>query len=107
MPLLPTPDISELEDMFFGSGAFGFSWFDTDSVHFPATVNYYETDWDTGGTLVPAETKLITADDFVEGIKKYAELLPDRSYCDLIEDMDSADVDAVIQIIFWGEIRLS
>jgi hypothetical protein len=104
MPLLPTPSIEDLEDHFFGSGAFTFGWFDTDSVHFPATVNHYEPDSNYYNVI---ESKLITADMFNEGIKAFAGILPDRTYQDLIEDMDAVDVDAIIQLIFWNEIRLS
>ncbi len=109
MPLLPTPDIQDLEDHFFGSGAFMYGWFhineatpyDEDAgYHFPATIEY----WEDADII---ETKIIGANDFNEGIKKLAEILPDRSYSDLIDDLDAADVDAIIQLIFWNEIRLS
>ena len=109
MPLLPTPDIQDLEDYFFGSGAFMYGWFhinedtpyDEDAgYHFPATIEYWEDD-------EVIETKVINAAEFIDGIKAYAEILSDRTFQDLIEDMDAADVDAIIQLIFWNEIRLS
>lgn len=113
MPLLPTPDTETLEDHFFGSGAFQYGWFaiddDTpfyDGYHFPAVIAYYE-DATVLASRGPIETRTITEEDFINGIKKYAEQHPTRDFADLIEDMDAADVDCVIQLIFWGEIRLS
>src|SRR6188474_3303020 len=97
MPLLRKPTTEELEDHFFGSGAFTWDWFDTNDDHFPATV-----------TEVYEETALtITEDMFIEGIKQYAESLEDRTFDDLIEDMDAGDVDTVIQLIMFGEIKYS
>jgi len=113
MPLIRKPTTQELEDHFFGSGAFSFGWFELmlhdnvddplagNGAHFPVrVVEYDETD---GMQYETAKT--ITEDMFVEGIKKYAKSLPDRSFDDLIEDMDSVDVDNVIQLIMFDEIR--
>ncbi len=112
MPLLPTPDIQDLEDHFFGSGAFMYGWFSIDETtpydedlgyHFPAIIHYYEH-----MDSVISATRVITADDFNEGIKLLAQQdFTSRTYQDLIEDMDAADVDAIIQLLFWNEIRLS
>lgn len=102
MPLLPTPSIEELEDHFFGSGAFSFGWFDTPSKHFPAMVIEYNDE-----DNAPINSFIVTADDFVEAIKKYAELQEKRTYQDLIEDMDAVDVDNCIQLAVFGEIRYS
>src|SRR5690349_14218790 len=86
MPLIRKPTTQELEDHFFGSGAFQYGWFDIEQVgdvplgHFPVNV----TEWDNYKFV---RGKTITEDMFVEGIKQYAESLPDRSFDDLIEDM--------------------
>jgi hypothetical protein len=103
MPLLPTPDTQTLEDHFFGSGAFSFGWFDTQSQHFPAWVRHYEDEF----SISPTQTKVITQEAFIEAIKKYAETQSYRTFQDLIEDMDAVDVDACIQLIFFDEIRYS
>jgi hypothetical protein len=101
MPLFKKPSTQDLEDHFFGSGAFIYGWFDyhDSGGHFPVIVVERDEDYDE------ISRKTITEEMFVEGIKKYAELQPVRSFDDLIEDMDSADVDNVIQLIMFGEIR--
>lgn len=110
MPLFRTPTTQELEDHFFGSGAFQWGWFDikrtgidedSDEYHFPVIVF---TALEEGDDYVAKE---FTEEVFIEGIKKYAEGLSDRSFDDLIEDMDAVDVDNVIQLIMFGEIRYS
>lgn len=107
MPLFKRPSTQDLEDHFFGSGAFIYGWFgytstrvDGELGHFPATVYEYGENYED-----ILSQKEITEDMFIEGIKKYAEILPDRDFSDLIEDMDSADVDNVIQLIMFGKIQ--
>jgi len=104
MPLFRKPSSQDLEDHFFGSGAFSFGWFDWSTnntgEHFPVLVSEIDEDGKRTGT-----DKWITEEDFIEGIKKYAESLDERSFDDLIEDMDAGDVDNVIQLIMFGEIR--
>lgn len=105
MPLLRVPTTEELEDHFFGSGAFSFGWFsieklDTGAYHFPVRVVAWEDDR-------VVMSKIIAQNDFIEGIKKYASTLSDRSYDDLLDDMDASDVDNVIQLIMFNEIRYS
>ena len=111
MPLFRVPDTQTLENHFFGSGAFQWDWF----TYINPTIRI-----DDEGKLVNTfpvvvleldedraieSRKLITEEMFVEGIKKFAAILPDRSFDDLIEDMDAVDVDNVIQLIMFGEIR--
>lgn len=107
MPLIRKPTTQELEDHFFGSGAFIFGWFNwstnTAEGHFPVTVS----EVDESGYKTTGVIKTITEEMFVDGIKQYAEELADRSFDDLIEDMDAVDVDNVIQLIMFGEIRYS
>ena len=102
MPLIRKPTTQELEDHFFGSGAFMWGWFEKDPrENFPVIV--YEVDeYRERGFF-----KLITENMFIDGIKQYAESLEDRTFDDLIEDMDAADVDNVLQLIMFGEIRYS
>lgn len=109
MPLLPEAAMETLEDHFFGAGNWGlYEWFETRSQHFPAIVNYIEErEVRNQDVMVIADQKVITVADFLIGIEKYAALIPDRSYDDLLEDMDAADVDAIIQLIFWDEVRIS
>lgn len=110
MPLHHNPTIEELEDHFFGAGNWeAFDWFQTNQhQHFPAIVNYIEEgELHNQDVMLVKDQRIITVEDFIIGIEKYAALLPDRSYDDLLEDMDAADVDAIIQLIFWDEIRLS
>jgi hypothetical protein len=106
MPLIRKPDTQTLEDHFFGSGAFTFGWFKYKSLgeigHFPVWV--MEID-DEGNET--SEQHVISENAFIEGIKQFAQQLPDRTFDDLIEDMDAGDVDAVIQLIMFGEIRYS
>ncbi len=102
MPLLRRPTTEDLEDHFFGSHAFQYGWFDTRSTSFPATVTHYKNMDDIGDDK---EDILITESEFLAGIRDYSETLLDRSFDDLIEDMDSSDVDNVIQLILFGEIR--
>lgn len=107
MPLFRKPTTQELEDHFFGSGAFMYGWF---GIHrepnetpgkFPVRV-YTALEEETSEDYVD---RWITEDDFIKGIKAYAETLEDRSFDDLIEDMDAIDVDNVIQLIMFGEIK--
>jgi len=102
MPLLPEPTTEELEDHFFGSGAFSFGWFRLKPLDwkFPATV----LEMEDGEVLA---LQIFTTELFIKGIKKYAESLPDRTYQDLLEDMDAGDVDNCIQLAMFGEIRYS
>lgn len=115
MPLLPKPSTELLEDHLFGSGAFQFGWFgiddkntpfDKDGYHFPAVIFYFE-DATVLAPRGPIEIRTITEEDFINGIKVYAEQHPTRDYADLLEDLDASDVDSIVQLIFWGEIRLS
>ncbi len=106
MPLLRKPTTEELEDHFFGSGAFQFGWFEVGRIFstdkpgtFPCKISVLDED----GSLI--DQHRITESDFVNGIKAYAVSLPDRTFDDLIEDMDAGDVDAVLQLIIFGEIR--
>jgi hypothetical protein len=102
MPLFRKATTEELEDHFFGSGAFQYGWFDTsEEQHFPVIV--FEVDYEEKNPVLSQKT--VTEEMFIEGIKKYAETLEDRSFDDLIEDMDANDVDIVIQLIMFGEIR--
>lgn len=105
MPLLRKPTTQELEDHFFGSGAFQWEWFALSGVnqHFPARVAHIED-----GKIYPETSyHTITEDMFIEGIKKYSETLTDRTFDDLIEDMDAVDVNNVIQLTLFREIRYS
>lgn len=102
MPLIRKPTTEELEDHFFGSGAFTFGWFTYQRINgdtFPVKL----VEMDDDGEIL--SSKIITEGVFVEGIKRYAESLEDHTFDDLIEDMDAADVDNVIQLIMFGEIR--
>ena len=106
MPLIRKPTTQELEDHFFGSGAFMWGWFDIDIAnygygHFPTKVIEIDEDGDA------LSEKEITEEMFIDGIKQYAESLEDRTFDDLIEDMDAVDVDNVIQLIMFGKIRYS
>ncbi len=104
MPLLREPTTQELEEHFFGAGAFGFGWFQTYSTHFPAIVDEF---LDLDGPIEEdgdVMSHTVTEQDFVRGIKLYAEMLTDRTFDDLIEDMDAGDVDACIQLAIFGEI---
>src|SRR6185312_10781972 len=105
MPLIRKPTTQELEDHFFGSGAFMWGWFSVADnaswAHFPTIVVELNEDREE------ISRKEITEDMFVEGIKQYAESLEDRTFDDLIEDMGARDVDAVIQLIMFGEIKYS
>lgn len=102
MPLIRKPTLQELEDHFFGSGAFQWGWFSYSHNGFPTRVDEIDGDYNV------LSSKVITGDIFVEGIKKYAECcVADRTFDDLIEDMDAVDVDNVIQLIMFGEIRYS
>lgn len=103
MPLIRKPSTEDLEDHFFGSGAFQYGWISY--VAGPAGYNKFPVVlYDTSGH--PWEGgKAVDENTFIEGIKKYAESLEDRSFDDLIEDMDAADVDNVFQLILFGEIR--
>ena len=99
MPLFRKPSTQDLEDHFFGSGAFSYGWIqlvDWNDGHFPVTL------YDTAKEEAPVR---VTEEVFIEGIKKYAETLSDRSFDDLIEDMDAVDVDNVFQLILFGEFR--
>jgi len=106
MPLLPEPTTQELEDHFFGAGGLDFGWFmvqwisDDGLPHFPAKVS--ELDYD-GVPIYPPH--MFDEVEFIRGIKKLAEILPDRTYQDLLEDMDAVDVDNAIQLAMFGEIR--
>jgi hypothetical protein len=104
MPLIRKPTTEELEDHFFGSGAFQYGWFDTIGGNsFPVVL--IERDPETGEYI--GEGKTIHTTDFTEGIKMYAESHPDKSFDDLIEGMDAYDVDCVFQFMMFGEIRYS
>lgn len=102
MPLFRKPTTQELEDHAFGSGAFSYSWISYDRVnsktqewgHFPIIL------YEVGDT---EKTRYVDEKIFIEGIKIFAKSLPDRSFDDLIEDMDAGDVDCVFQIILFGE----
>jgi len=98
MPLFHEPTSQELNDHFFGSGAFTFGWFLTDDDELPALVFHL----DEYGEVI--DSKLITEEDFIDGIKKLAEMDPDDSFDDLIEDMDAGEVDAAIQLAYFGDI---
>lgn len=116
MPVFKDPEIQELEDHLFGSGAFSYGWFDISektpwddrnndgykSYHFPAVIEYFEEE---EGVVV--EERVITPEIFIQGIKDYAAIHPTKTYQDFCEDSDASDVDCFIQMIFWGEIRLS
>lgn len=101
MPLLRTPTTQELEDHFFGSGAFGFGWFSTDYSHFPAEIEEYNENEDR------TVYHTVTEEDFLQAIKDYAEANPNRTYDELIEDMDAVDVDSCIQLAIFGELIYS
>ena len=110
MPEYHEPSTEELEDHFFGSGAFSYGWFGInsdktnyyDGYHFPAFVDHFDLDYNPRKLI---ETKEITKDQFIDGIKKYATYHASKTFQDLIEDMDANDVDNVIQLIYFDEIR--
>lgn len=117
MPVFKDPDIQDLEDILFGSGAFSYGWFEINEetpydkdygYHFPAVIDYLE-EKDSPGPLgmQVVEKKEITPEIFIQGIKDYAAIHPTKTYQDFVDDSDAADVDCFIQMCFWGEVRLS